>query len=653
MKYQYPECRKSDLIEEHFGEQLECPYTWLRNTSDKEVLDFTAKENAFTDSYFDSNKLQQKMKELKENFIPDLPNNISPWKDGYIASLVKEGNTSIVFLNKNFEQEKILFERYDLPNRTPLHAKPCPVDDSILGILCQIDNDPMPDFIIYDTNQKKILGSLPMAFSGEWSKSKKCFYAASTIEGKTSLTCFHVEEKTLETIFTYDKDDAIYGSVHVASDKNSIVLSVLKDYSNQYFYVYQEDNKTITSLNENAIDMNYVDTIENKHYFITHENTIHGKLVAMEKGQTINDLKEIIKESEYFLEHSFSFQGNIYLLTSKDGSIYLYSAKDKEFIKMPVWPCSLYYAGSTKDGVIVGIDSFLYYPQLLEIKDSTAIALTKGQDAQNDILVTLEKATSKDGTEIPYYFIRRKDAIKDGNHPAMMFGYGGYNTYVPPRCNERGTQINIRQWVLNGGIHIHTLLRGGNEYGPAWHEAGMLMNKRNCYEDSICIAEKVINEGWTNPKRFVISGCSNGGLLVTTLLTMRPDLWGCVIASVPHTDMIHFAYDDRGPMYVTEYGDPDESKEMYDYLLSYSPIHNVKDIPYPPIYIQTGECDNNVPPYHGKSFAARMQDNPNNENPALLRVLKLGAHDRGQGEDFWKTIAEMQLFIAEQIHLQD
>ena len=138
---------------------------------------------------------------------------------------------------------------------------------------------------------------------------------------------------------------------------------------------------------------------------------------------------------------------------------------------------------------------------------------------------------------------------------------------------------------------------------------------------------------------------------MSALVTMRPDLWGCVIDSVPHTDMIHFAQDDRGPMYITEYGNPRQSREMFDYLLSYSPYHNVKKTDYPPTYIQTGELDNNVPPYHGKKFAARMQAENQSDNPILLRVLAEGSHDRGKGEVFWRTIAEMQLFLEE--HLSD
>ena len=136
---------------------------------------------------------------------------------------------------------------------------------------------------------------------------------------------------------------------------------------------------------------------------------------------------------------------------------------------------------------------------------------------------------------------------------------------------------------------------------------------------------------------------------MSTLVTMRPDLWGCVIDSVPHTDMIHFADDDRGPMYITEYGDPNNSEEEYLYLLSYSPVHNVKDVSYPATYIQTGECDNNVPPYHGKSFAATMQEHNQSDNPILLRVLELGSHDRGQGDVFWRTVAEMHVFMEKNL----
>lgn len=165
------------------------------------------------------------------------------------------------------------------------------------------------------------------------------------------------------------------------------------------------------------------------------------------------------------------------------------------------------------------------------------------------------------------------------------------------------------------------------------------------------MTEKLIEDGLTKPEKIVISGWSNGGLLMSALTTMRPDLFGCVIDCVPHTDIIGFAEDDRGPMYITEYGNPRESREMFEYLLSYSPYHNVREEKYPAVYIQTGECDNNVPPYHGKKFAVKLQELNQSNNPVLLRVLEKGSHDRGAGEEYWKTISEMQLFAEKAIGL--
>ena len=170
------------------------------------------------------------------------------------------------------------------------------------------------------------------------------------------------------------------------------------------------------------------------------------------------------------------------------------------------------------------------------------------------------------------------------------------------------------------------------------------MKKKNCFYDFIGIAEGIIRDGWTSKKHIAINGGSNGGLLMCALLTMRPDLWGCVVASVPHTDMISFVFDDRGPMYITEYGDPHD-EEQFNYFLTYSPFHNIQKTAYPAVYIQTGECDNNVPPYHGKKMAARLQQYNTSDQPILLRVLAKGSHDRGKGETYLKTVSEMQAFI--------
>lgn len=383
---------------------------------------------------------------------------------------------------------------------------------------------------------------------------------------------------------------------------------------------------------------------EGYHYFVTVSEAPRGAVIRVDGS---GRRETVLPESGRILDGGFRAGGTRFVFASSDVSGRLLNTDTGREIPLPSDFGAVSLLGRDGESVFLRFESFLDPPQILRFDGKT---MTKAASVSDESFpeLTVEQRfapSAVDGEKIPYYLVRRKDARPDGSAPALMYAYGGYDISMPPWYREMVTQITVSDWVKKGGVYIHCNLRGGSEYGPRWHEAGMGLQKRRCFEDFIGIAQQVIADGWTSAGRIGITGCSNGGLLMSTLVTQRPDLWGCVIDSVPHTDMIHFAGDDRGPMYITEYGNPRESREMFRYLLSYSPYHNVKKTAYPPIYIQTGEMDNNVPPYHGKKFAARLQAENQSENPVLLRVLARGSHDRGQGEAFWKTIAEMQLFL--------
>ncbi len=653
MKRDYPVCRKSDLAENHFGHSLPCPYTWLRDTKDPEVKDFTRRENEYTDSYFDPNEIEAMIGKLKKEHNEELPTGIRPWHGGYIATHSHEGNYMIVQLDKDLKIIKTLFRRYDLPKRTPFAATPSDVDENILAIMAQVDGAPRPDNIIYDFKDQKILKILPLTFSGVWSKKILAFYSPTTVsEGNVCRTLIQKWDGTsneVSDVFAYE-GNAIFGSTEVSEDGDAMIFSFSVNYSQDYFYVFDEESGEIFPINpDRPMMLKYVDSFDGHHYFISFENDPRGEVIAIPFGKDITSARTIYKEEEACIEEGASLNGKIFLLLSKDAASIITDLNGNK-TDLPETVVSLRPCGKMKDGTIFEFDSFTSSPKLLGF-DGTSFHTLYGKDEDtSDLVVEFLKAPSaQDRKQIPYYLVRSKDAEKDGNKKALIYGYGGYNVSMPPWSTEMVSQTNIASWVREGGIYVHCLLRGGNEYGTSWHEEGMGLKKKNCYHDFIGIAEKVISDGWTKPSKIAISGCSNGGLLMSALVTMRPDLWGCVIDSVPHTDMIHFAKDDRGPMYITEYGDPYHSEEEYLYLLSYSPVHNVRDTAYPAVYIQTGECDNNVPPYHGKSFAATMQEHNTSDEPILLRVLELGSHDRGQGEVFWKTIAEMHVFMEKNL----
>ena len=683
MKYTYPTCRKSALIEDWFGTKLAAPYTWLRDTNAPEVKDFTARENAFTDAWFKDRGVDAMIKKLKDAYVPDPVFSISPWKDGYLASRNLEGNYSIVELDPNLNIKRTLFKRYDLPERTAFSAAACPLDDNILAIMAQVDAAPRPDNVIYDFEAGEILTIMPMTFSGEWSKKKKSFYSPATrIEGEQSITVIQrwdAETNSLTDVLAYP-ENSIFGQVNRSDDGNYFIFSFSSNYSEQVFYSYDEESGRITPLNEGRpLELIYVDSMDDIHYFISLKESDHGWLLAVPEGKTIADASVVYREGTGYMDSGFAVGGKLFVHVQSCAASTVKRMPEGTCVPLPEEVCALEPAGYGKGFRLFKCESFTKMPQILKFDGEGFMVFSKAAcgaaveaggicngDAPSDqdtegigcsgaapapgsaaeLCVELLFAKSAvDGVEIPYYLVHRKDAKTDRSNPTLMYGYGGYNISSPPWSVEMVTGTNIPEWVNSGGIYVHCLLRGGNEYGPAWHEAGMGMTKKNCYADFIGIAEKIIADGWTSPKHIAISGCSNGGLLMSALVTMRPDLWGCVIDSVPHTDMIHFAQDDRGPMYITEYGDPKRSREEFEYLLSYSPVHNVRETEYPPVYIQTGECDNNVPPYHGKSFAATMQEKNTSNNPVLLRVLEKGSHDRGQGEVYWRTVAEMRVFM--------
>ena len=653
MKYDYPKCRKADLIEERFGHKLEAPYTWLRNTKDPEVKDFTRRENEFTDSYFDPEEIEAMIGKLKAEHNEELPFGIHPWHDGYIATQSSEGNYSIVELDRDLNVTKTLFKRYDLPERTAFSAAPSPLDEDLLVIMAQVDGAPRPDNIIYDFRKKEILKILPLTFSGVWSKKEAAFYSPTTVsEGNTCRTIIQKwdrENNEVSDVFVYE-GNSIFGNTEVSEDGETMIFSFSVNYSQDIYYVYDEGSGKVYPINpEKPMMLKYVDSFDESHFFISYENDPHGEVIAIPYGKDISFAETAYLEKEAYIEAGTSVNGDIFLLTSKDGASHLICLCGEE-LDLSEKIGSIRPSGKSRNGKIFEFDSFTSSPKLVEFDGDTFRTLYGKEEDSSDLVVEFLKAPSKeDKKEIPFYLVRSKDSKKDGNNRTLIYGYGGYNASMPPWSTEMVSQTNIASWVRQGGIYVHCLLRGGSEYGTTWHEEGMGLKKKNCYYDFIGIAEKVIEDGWTVPSKIAISGCSNGGLLMSTLVTMRPDLWGCVIDSVPHTDMIHFADDDRGPMYITEYGDPNHSEEEYLYLLSYSPVHNVKDVSYPATYIQTGECDNNVPPYHGKSFAAMMQEHNQGDNPILLRVLELGSHDRGQGDVFWKTIAEMHVFMEKNL----
>jgi prolyl oligopeptidase len=240
---------------------------------------------------------------------------------------------------------------------------------------------------------------------------------------------------------------------------------------------------------------------------------------------------------------------------------------------------------------------------------------------------------SKDGTRVPMFITHKKGIKLDGNNPTLLYGYGGFDISITPAFN-----IANLVWMEMGGIYAVANIRGGGEYGKAWHEAGTKLQKQNVFDDFIAAGEWLIANGYTSSKKLAISGASNGGLLIGACETQRPDLFAACLPQVGVLDMLRFNKFTVGWGWMSDYGSPENADE-FRALFAYSPLHNIHPgAKYPPTLVLTGDHDDRVVPAHSFKFAATMQAAQSGDAPVLIRIETRAGH--GAGKPTFKIIDE-------------
>jgi prolyl oligopeptidase len=258
----------------------------------------------------------------------------------------------------------------------------------------------------------------------------------------------------------------------------------------------------------------------------------------------------------------------------------------------------------------------------------------------DDVEVVRAFASSRDGTKVPVNIVRKKGLRLAGNHPTLLYGYGGYGVSLTPRFLGGSRRV----WFDAGGVYAVANIRGGGEYGEEWHQQGMLTRKQNVFDDFVAAAELLVNEKYTRPGRLAIRGGSNGGLLVGAALAQRPALFRAVVAEVAIFDMLRFELDPNGQFNVTEFGsvkDPDQFRA----LSAYSPYHQIRDgVKYPAVFMSTGENDGRVNPMNSRKMTARLQAATASDRPILLITTDAAGH--GQGSPLSVQIDQMADYLA-------
>jgi prolyl oligopeptidase len=240
---------------------------------------------------------------------------------------------------------------------------------------------------------------------------------------------------------------------------------------------------------------------------------------------------------------------------------------------------------------------------------------------------------SKDGTEVPMFIVHKKGLELDGKRPTLLYGYGGFNISLTPGFSARNVV-----WLENNGIYAVANLRGGGEYGEEWHQSGTILNKQNVFDDFIAAGEYLVSNDYTSSDRLAIFGGSNGGLLVGAVTNQRPELFTVAMPAVGVMDMLRFHKFTIGRYWVTDYGSS-EDPEQFQYLYTYSPLHNIsEEADYPAVFVTTADHDDRVVPAHSFKYIASLQEKYKGDNPVLIRIETDAGH--GAGKPISKTIDE-------------
>lgn len=652
--YHYPAAVRK-LQEVKYGKHsVPDEYEWLRDASAQDTISFTERQNAFTDEYFTN---YQSCLDKYLNEQQDMARNLM-YREivrtaGKITALgvYDDGISKSVLLNEDFSVKEVITDSSFMEGVHVHGISPNPVHNNLCILHVLRDQAERMSGLVYDMCSKEVLAELKDTFSVVWSSCGAYAYYCKaqhrrdgTIENTLRRYCIDSKEETV--LYTH-QGHAAYGSAYPLDD-GGVAANFAVDYHASDMVVY-EDGQHITEAPYDGNARTYIGSNGSRHFFITDEDAVLGKIVAVEKGNAFHTKKTYIEETDEKISQAGMNHGKVICIYEKAGSqsLCVYDEEgNRQEIKLPCAYGKIDIAQQEfrSERPLFSYESFSVPAIVMELdlESYTASTVYESSAACENVAEELVYYTSSDGTRLPAYIIRKKHVQKNGNNKTLFYGYGGYNATNYVSAHACG--MTIANWIESGGIYVHCIIRGGGEFGEDWHRSGWKENKKNVFDDFCSIVEGVMNDGWTNVSKVAVCGLSNGGLLMTALITRRPDLFGCVIASVPQTDLLGFVYDDRGPMYITEYGDPREDG-MFEYMKSYSPYHNIKEnTSYPGIYIQAGAMDNNVPAYHAKKFTAKMQE-LQGERPVLLRVLPYGSHDQGVGAYFHQTIAEMRTFI--------
>lgn len=651
------------MIDSYFGTDIQDPYRWLEDDLSEETMDWVNNQNKTTFNYLNSIPYKRNIKKRLEQ-IWNYEKRTSPFNEGDYTYYYKNNglqNQYVVYRKKDSEDEEVFLDpnSFSEDGTISLTGLDFSKNENLVSYSISEGGSDWRKVVVMDTETKEIIGDTltNIKFSGiSWKNNDGFFYSSydkpegselseMTDNHKLYYHKLNTDQNQDKLIFggkTTDKYRYVSSSVSEDNKYLFITASNLTDGNKLFVMNLTKDSNKIEVVSDDETTDDYViETDGNTFYILTNSNAPNKKLVRT-KYNRLNQKYwiDVIPETENVLNISVGggyFFAEYYLDAISDVSQYDYNGKLIRKLDLPglgsfsgLWgkkeQKELYFSFSN---YYIPTSIYSYNP---EKGDSSLFWKPDIRFNSSEYISKQIFYESKDGTKVPMIITHKKNIKLNGKNPTILYGYGGFNISRTP-----GFSVTNAIWMDLGGVYAVPNIRGGGEYGKEWHNAGTKLNKQNVFDDFIAAAEYLISSNYTSSDHLAIRGGSNGGLLVGAVMTQRPDLMKVALPAVGVLDMLRYHKFTAGAGWAFDYGTSEESEEMFEYLLGYSPVHNVEEnVEYPATLVTTGDHDDRVVPAHSFKFAAHLQDKQIGKNPVLIRIEKDAGH--GGGTPLSKTI---------------
>ena len=659
----YPTTSKGETVDVYFDTKLPDPYRWLEDDKSAETGAWVKAQNEVTYGYLAQIPFRNVLKARMEKL----------WNYEKIGAPFKEGDFTYYYKNNGLQNQSVLYRKdakgtetifldpntFSKDGTTSLGGLDFSKDGSKVAYAISEGGSDWRKVIIMDAITQKIIEDtiVDVKFSGVSWKANEGFYYSSYDKPKGSELSaktdqhklyFHklgTAQKDDKVIFGADQKRRYVGGGVTEDDRYLVITASNSTYGNElYIKDLTKPNSPIVTIVDNfKSDNNIIENEGGKLFIETDLNAPNKRIVTVDvNSPKPENWKDLIAETENVLSPSTG-GGYFFANYMKDAvsvvKQYDYSGELLREIQLPGVGTAGGFGGKKEEKTLYySFTNYITPGSIFSFEPATgASAVYEKPKVDFDSEKYESKQvfyTSKDGTKIPMIITHKKGLKLDGTNQTMLYGYGGFNVSLTPSFS-----IANAVWMENGGVYAVPNLRGGGEYGKKWHDAGTKMQKQNVFDDFISAAEYLIAQKYTSSQYLAIRGGSNGGLLVGATMTQRPDLMRVALPAVGVMDMLRYHTFTAGAGWAYDYGTAQDSKEMFNYIKGYSPVHNIKKgIQYPATMVTTGDHDDRVVPAHSFKFAAELQEKQTGTNPTLIRIDINAGH--GAGKSVAATIQE-------------